>query len=183
MSGTSEQRQRLIDLEHGLVKRLSSAWDGFVDFAFRENVLEVALGLILASAFTTVVNSLVANIILPPISLLPFIGRDLPEKFAILKEGPNADQGYNTLKQARDDGAIALAYGLFIEQVVTFLGIGMTLYLLAQLYGLLSHDNIIRRTIKCRYCRKWCSEKAKRCPMCTTWLDGREDRETSALAQ
>lgn len=130
------------------------------------------------------VNSLVANIILPPISLLPFIGRDLPEKFAILKAGTNVtSDGYKTLKQARDDGAITLAYGcvsllptsfspiqthlliriysLFIEQVVTFFGIGLSLYLLAQLYGTMSHDNIIKRTIKCRYCKKWCSEKVR----------------------
>lgn len=52
MSDTGEQRQRLYDLEHGIVKKLSSAWGGFVDFAFRENVLEVALGLMCVESNT-----------------------------------------------------------------------------------------------------------------------------------
>ena len=47
------------------------------------------------------------------ISLLPFIHRNLEEKFHVLKRGPNYDhsRGYNTLAQARDDGALVMAYG------------------------------------------------------------------------
>lgn len=69
----------------------------------------------LAAAFTTVVTSFVSDILLPPLSLLPFINRNMDEKFAVLRRGPNYNQtmaiGYNTLKQAADDGAVVLAYG------------------------------------------------------------------------
>ena len=59
------------------------------------------------------VNSLVSDLLLPPISLLPFLERNLPEKFVVLRKGPNYDiyGGYNTLKQAADDGAVTLSYG------------------------------------------------------------------------
>jgi large conductance mechanosensitive channel len=54
--------------------------------------------------------------ILPIISLLPFLQRNLSEKFAVLKKGPHYahESGYNTLKQAQDDGALVLAYGYVI---------------------------------------------------------------------
>ena len=66
----------------------------------------------IATAFTSVVNSLVSDILLPPISLLPFMShKNLPEKFWILRGGPNGSNGYNTLKQAAEDGAVTMAYG------------------------------------------------------------------------
>jgi large conductance mechanosensitive channel len=51
--------------------------------------------------------------ILPIVSLLPFLNRNMDEKFAVLSKGPRYDEevGYNTLGQARDDGALVLAYG------------------------------------------------------------------------
>lgn len=67
----------------------------------------------IGQAFTQVVTSFVSDVILPVISLLPFIHRNLDEKFHVLKKGPNYDhaRGYNTLAQARDDGALVMAYG------------------------------------------------------------------------
>ena len=50
-----------------------------------------------------------SDIILPPVALLPFINRNLPEKFFVLRKGPNFP--YNTLKQAAEDGAVTLAWG------------------------------------------------------------------------
>ncbi|PPQ92425.1 hypothetical protein CVT25_008646 [Psilocybe cyanescens] len=182
---TSEgARMTLLHDERELVKsKFRSAWTGFVQFALRDNVLEVAVGLIIATAFTSVVNSLVTDILLPPISLLPFMSRNLEEKFLVLRKGPHFTnpQGYNTRKQAVDDGAVVLTYGVFIDQFVNFIGIGLVLYTIANIYGYFSHDSIIRHTVKCTFCRKEISSKAKRCPMCTSWLDGREERETSAL--
>lgn len=55
----------------------------FSDFALRDNVLEVAVGLIIASTFTAIVNSFVNNILLPPISLIPGISKNLDGKFLV----------------------------------------------------------------------------------------------------
>lgn len=50
---------------------------------------------------------------LPIVSLLPFLNRNMDQKFAVLSQGPNYvdGEGYNTLEQARDDGALVLAWG------------------------------------------------------------------------
>jgi large conductance mechanosensitive channel len=65
-----------------------------------------------AAAFTKVVSSFVSDIILPVISLLPFLNRNLEEKFAVLRPGPKYEvKGYNTVAQALDDGAVVLAWG------------------------------------------------------------------------
>ena len=63
--------------------------------------------------FTALITSLVSDIILPPLSVLLPLNKNLEEKFAVLKSGPNRDalQGYNTLKQAQEDGAVVMAYG------------------------------------------------------------------------
>lgn len=80
------------------------------------------------------------------------------------------------MKQALDDGALVLAYGNFFDKVLRFLLIALSLWIIAMTYSRTSGDNIVKRQVKCKYCRKYISEKAKRCVNCTSWLDGREDK-------
>ncbi|KAF1836362.1 hypothetical protein BDW02DRAFT_458128, partial [Decorospora gaudefroyi] len=144
--------QTLRDAEQGIKRRTASAWDSFSNFALRDNVLEVAVGLILAASFTACANSLVTDIILPLISLLPFLARNLDEKFALLKHGPNYNgtisNGYNTPKQAVDDGAVVLAYGNFCDKMLRFLAIAVALWLIALAYSRGSGDNIVKKQVK-----------------------------------
>jgi len=181
---SAELRASLIGSEQRVSRHISSLWSGFTSFVMRDNVLEVAVGLIFATAFTKVVTSLVSDILLPPISLMPFMSKNLDEKFLVLKKGPKYTKpfGYNTRGQAVGDGAVIWTYGSFIDEMLNFVGVGIALYFLATLYGACTKDSIIRYTVHCQYCRKEISAKAKRCPLCTSWLDGREDKETSALA-
>ncbi|KAF2647880.1 gated mechanosensitive channel, partial [Lophiostoma macrostomum CBS 122681] len=145
-------QQYLRDAEQGVRRRTAHFWDSFTNFALRDNVLEVAVGLILAAAFTACANSLVSDIILPIISLLPFLSRNLPEKFAILKHGPNYNStistGYNTKAQALDDGAVVFAYGNFIDKIVRFLLIAISLWVIASTYSRFSDDNIVKKQVK-----------------------------------
>lgn len=136
-------------------------WSGFLDFALQGNILEIAFGLIIASSFTAIVNSFVSDILLPPLSVLLPLNKNLDEKFAVLKPGPNYERenGYNTLQFAQDDGAVVMAYGIFLNRVINFLGVGISLYALASTYQYFSHDPIIKHTVKCKYCRKRISEK------------------------
>ncbi|KAI0541119.1 large-conductance mechanosensitive channel [Xylaria digitata] len=175
-SSTHEDEQRSL-LEQG-EERAKRMFQGFIDFAFSGNILEIAFGLILANAFTTVTNSFVNDILLPPLSVLLPLNRNMDEKFVILRPGPNYEEqnGYNTISLAQKDGAVVLAYGGFIRHVVSFLCLGLMLYALAYVYNCFSKDDIIKYTVKCRYCKKRISAKAKRCVNCTSWLDGREER-------
>ena len=93
-------------------RRASRILHGFIDFAFQGNVLEIAFGLIIASMFTALVTSFVSDIMLPPLSVLLPLNKNLDEKFAVLKAGLHRpEEGYNTMKQAQDDGAVVMAYG------------------------------------------------------------------------
>lgn len=190
-------QEYLRDAEHGVRRGTARAWDSFSNFALRDNVLEVAVGLMydlippylttliltttsLAASFTACANSLVSDIILPIVSLLPFLSRNLDEKFAILKHGPayngTISNGYNTVKQALDDGAVVFAYGSFLDKIIRFLCIALTLWIIALAYSRGTDDNIVKKQVKCKFCRKYISEKAKRCVNCTSWTDGREER-------
>ncbi|KAK3997382.1 large-conductance mechanosensitive channel [Cladorrhinum sp. PSN332] len=175
-SDVDDAQELLLRSRHHARRFLS----GFLDFAFKGNVLEIAFGLILASMFTAVVTSLMTDILLPPLSVILPLNKNLEEKFAVLKGGESGGGGgggkYNTLKQAQEDGAVVMAYGVFLNRVFNFVGVGFVLYGMAWGYQLMSSDPIIKRTVKCRYCRKEINEKAKRCVECTSWQDGREDR-------
>lgn len=105
---TPSERDRLLNASR---RRASRILHGFIDFAFQGNVLEIAFGLILASMFTALVTSLVSDILLPPLSVLLPLNKNLEEKFAVLRAGDNGRGGYNTLKQAQEDGAVVMAYG------------------------------------------------------------------------
>jgi large conductance mechanosensitive channel len=95
-----------------------------------------------------------------------------------LKAGANYNHsistGYNTKDQALKDGAIVFAYGSFIDKLVRFFAIAVTLWVIASVYSRASDDNIVKKQVKCKFCRKYISEKAKRCVNCTSWQDGRE---------
>jgi large conductance mechanosensitive channel len=71
----------------------------------------------------------------------------------------------------------------FLDEFMSFAGVGLSLYLIAIIYGIFSRGkgSMLQEKTKCQYCRKPVPPKAIRCNMCTSWLDGREDRETSAL--
>lgn len=164
-------------LEYG-TKRTRRIVGGFLDFATQGNILEIAFGLIVAAAFTNVVTSFVSDILLPPLSVLLPLNANLDFKFAVLQAGASyADlpHGYRTIEQAQADGAVIMAYGVFLNKTLNFIGLGSALYALAGLYQYLSKDPIIKHMVKCRYCRKRINEKSLRCVNCTSWLDGREE--------
>ncbi|KAF2014605.1 gated mechanosensitive channel [Aaosphaeria arxii CBS 175.79] len=169
----------LRERESGVRHHTWRMWDSFANFALRDNVLEVAVGLILAASFTACANSLVTDIILPVISLLPFLSRNLDEKFTVFKAGPHYNvsisAGYNTKTQALADGAVVFAWGTFIDTVVRFVILATSMWIIATVYSRTTDDNIVKRQVRCKYCRKFISEKAVRCVNCTSWVDGRED--------
>ncbi|KAJ5802798.1 uncharacterized protein N7503_005248 [Penicillium pulvis] len=164
MRGLDESTDLLLRVGQTAGEQVRHGWDAFLNFAARDNVLEVALGLIIANSFTKVVTSFVSDIVLPVVSLLPFLNRNMDQKFAVLSQGPHYDpeKGYNTVKQARDDGALVLAWGGFVENMLNFLGVSLTLFAVAHLYMLVSRNKIIKPT-------------ASRCLNCSSWQDGRED--------
>jgi len=88
-------------------------------FITRGNVIDLAVGIIVGVAFGAIVNSLVKDVLLPPIGLL--LGDvDFSNLFVVLKEGSVAGP-YASLATAQDAGAVSINYGVFINAIINFL--------------------------------------------------------------
>lgn len=98
--------------------------DGFKKFIARGNVVDLAIGIIMGSAFTSVVNSLVNDILMPPIGLL-LGGVDFTNKFISLK-----GESFATLAEAQAAHAVTINYGKFINASISFLIVALTSYFL-----------------------------------------------------
>ena len=97
----------------------------FRTFVMRGNVVDLAVGVIIGASFTGIVNSLVKDILMPPIGLL-LGGIDFSNFFVVLK----GDHALATLKAATDAGAVTLNYGLFINTLLNFIIVTFMLFLL-----------------------------------------------------
>jgi len=101
-----------------------SMFDEFREFAFKGNVIDLAVGVIIGAAFGKIVTSLVNNIFMPVIGL--FLGKvDFSNLFIVLN-----GQHVASLREANDRGVPVFAYGLFINTVIEFLIIAFCLFLL-----------------------------------------------------
>jgi len=100
----------------------------FREFAMRGNVVDMAVGIIIGAAFGKIVDSLVRDVIMPPIGLL--LGRvDFSNLFMVLKEGKTAGP-YLTLEAAQKAGAVTFNFGMFINTVITFVIVAFAVFLL-----------------------------------------------------
>lgn len=98
----------------------------FRDFAVRGNVVDLAVGIIIGAAFTSIVNSLVKDIIMPPIGYI-MGGIDFSNFFITLK-----GEDFATLKAAQEAGAVTINYGLFINAVINFLIVAFAIFMLVK---------------------------------------------------
>jgi large conductance mechanosensitive channel len=102
----------------------------FKDFAVKGNVVDMAVGIIIGAAFGTIVKSLVADVIMPPIGLL--LGNvDFANLFVVLKDAAAAGP-YATLAEAHEAGAVTLNYGQFINTIISFLIVAFAIFILVR---------------------------------------------------
>ena len=100
----------------------------FREFAVRGNVVDMAVGIIIGAAFGKIVDSLVKDLIMPPIGLL--LGKvDFSNLFLVLKEGTTAGP-YLTVEAAQKAGAVTFNYGVFFNTVVTFVIVAFAVFML-----------------------------------------------------
>ena len=101
----------------------------FKKFALRGNVVDLAVGVIIGAAFGKIVDSLVKDIIMPPIGLI--LGRvDFVNLFVVLKDAPSGPAVYPTVEAAQKAGAVTLNYGVFINNIISFVIVAWTVFLL-----------------------------------------------------
>jgi large conductance mechanosensitive channel len=144
----------------------------FREFAVRGNVVDMAVGIIIGGAFGTIVKSLVADVIMPPIGML--LGNvDFSELFLVLNSGSTPGP-YVTLAEAQKAGAVTINYGLFINSVISFLIVAFAVFLLIRAVNKMKRAEEAPAaeptTRDCPYCFSTVSLKATRCPQCTSEL-------------
>jgi large conductance mechanosensitive channel len=144
----------------------------FKEFAMRGNVVDMAVGIIIGAAFGSIVQSLVSDIIMPPIGLI--LGNvDFSSLFIVLKEGMVAGP-YVSLTDAQKAGAVTINYGVFANKVVSFLIVAFAVFILIRSINKLKRQEKAPAaeptTKECSYCMSVIPIKAVRCPHCTSEL-------------
>ena len=138
----------------------------FRDFAMRGNVIDLAVGVVIGVAFGAIVDSLVNDIIMPPVGLL-LGGVDFSDIFINL-----SGTDYPSLEAARSAGAPVIAIGSFINTILHFLIIAFAIFILVKqinrLRGPAPAPEVT--TKECPACATTIPIKARRCPNCTSEL-------------
>jgi large conductance mechanosensitive channel len=106
----------------------------FKKFALKGNVLDMAVGIIIGAAFGTIVQSLVNDVIMPPIGLL-LGGVDFTDLFFTLREGATVVGPYETLAAAREAGAVTINIGVFLNAVISFLIVAFSVFMLIKAFN------------------------------------------------
>ena len=146
----------------------------FKKFISRGNVIDLAVGVIIGSSFTAIVNSLVNNIITPLITLIT--GKVSVKDLFVALDG----NSYESLEAATEAGAATLGYGLFLQAIIDFIIIAFVIFLMVK--GINRIRDIGKKedapleeaptTKTCPFCKSEINVEATRCPNCTSQLEG-----------
>jgi len=146
-------------------------WKEFRKFIMRGNVIDLAVGIIIGAAFTGIVNSLVNDVIMPPIGLI-LDGVDFKNLYISLD-----GKDYPSLSAAQEAGAPTLNYGLFINSVVNFLIVAAVIFFVVRQINKIrskfekKEEAKAPETKTCPECLSDIPVKAKRCKYCTSALE------------
>ncbi|HEY7002055.1 MAG TPA: large conductance mechanosensitive channel protein MscL [Candidatus Udaeobacter sp.] len=144
-------------------------WKEFKEFAVKGNAVDLAVGVIIGAAFGGIVNSLVKDILMPPVGLLTG-GLDFSNKFLILKAAPGGS--FNTPADAAKAGAVTWNYGNFITLVINFAIVAFCIFLVVKAMNKLKRPSPTAEPVskECPACAMTIPIKATRCPHCTSDL-------------
>ena len=113
----------------------------FKEFAVKGNVIDLAVGVVIGGAFGSIVTSLVKDIVMPPIGLIS--GEvDFAEQFLVLKEGKTPGP-YGTIDAAHKASAVTLNYGVFLNTVLSFLIIAITIFIVVKSINKLKRQEVV----------------------------------------
>jgi len=143
-------------------------WSELKAFMMRGSVVDMAVGVILGTAFGKIVASLVSDILMPPIGLL-LNEVDFSNLFINLSRTP-----YASLAQAKAAGAATINYGIFVNDVINFLIVAVVMFWLIKPInrwkGVRAAAAAAPAMKDCAYCLSQIPVKATRCAYCTVAL-------------
>lgn len=144
----------------------------FKTFALKGNVVDMAVGIIIGAAFSKVIDSMVKDIIMPPLGWV--LGRvDFSNLYLTLPGSKGETTSYPSLEAAQSAGIVTINYGLFINTLIGFILVAFAVFLLIKFINKLrfSAASAKEETTPTKICPKCFSEinaKATRCPFCTS---------------
>ena len=143
----------------------------FKEFAMRGNVVDMAVGIIIGAAFGSIVNSLVSDVIMPPIGLI--LGNvDFSNLFIVIKQGTRAAGPYISIADAKAAGAVTLNYGLFLNSIISFIIVAFSVFILIKGINRLKRKEEAPpaepATKDCPYCYFTIPIKAVKCGHCAS---------------
>jgi large conductance mechanosensitive channel len=149
--------------EMGMIKE-------FKEFAMRGNVVDMAVGIIIGAAFGSIVQSLVADVIMPPIGFV--LGNvDFSNLFITIRDGAAVVGPYVSLADAQKAGAVTINYGMFANKIISFLIVAFAVFMLVRgMNKMIKKEQPPVTTKDCPYCFTAIPLKALRCPHCTSEL-------------
>lgn len=144
----------------------------FREFVMRGNVIDMAVGIVIGAAFGAIVQSLVKDVLMPPIGIL--LGNvDFANIFTVIKAGEVAGP-YATLADAQAAGAVTMNWGLFVNSIIAFLIVAFAIYMVIKQVNRLKREAeeppAEPTTKDCPFCLSAVPIKAVRCPFCTSEL-------------
>jgi len=135
----------------------------FKEFAVKGNAMDMAVGIVIGAAFGTIVNSLVKDVITPPLGKL-MGGIDFTNLYLNLSGG-----SYVTLSAAQEAGAITLNYGMFLNSLISFIIVAWAIFMVVKVINRLKREEPQAPTEKaCSHCKINIHIDATRCPHCTS---------------
>ena len=148
-------------------ERIKKTVSDFKSFAFKGSAIDIAIGMMIGAAMTAVFDSLIKDIVNPPIAKL-ISGIDFSHRYLVL--GKNQ---YESLEAAQEAGAIVITYGNFITAIITFLITALVLFIIVSWVSKLNkkeEEKAEKTTKKCPYCKSEIDIDATRCAFCTSEL-------------
>ncbi|HNU38762.1 MAG: large-conductance mechanosensitive channel [Euryarchaeota archaeon ADurb.Bin190] len=140
----------------------------FKEFAVKGNVIDMAVGIIIGAAFGSIVNSLVKDVIMPPIGML-MGGINFADMFVALD-----GKAYATLSEAQAAAAPTINYGLFINSIISFIIVALAIFVLIKQINAMKKQPVPAdpNTKECPYCKESIPIAAVKCSHCTSDLNG-----------
>lgn len=154
-----------------MLAKLKKYGEEFKTFAMRGNVIDMAVGIIIGAAFGKIVDSLVNDVIMPPLGWV--LGRvDFSQLFFVLPLNGQFEH-FESLDAAQKAGAVTINYGAFINTVISFLLVAFAVFLLIKGINKLqaprkADPNAAPTTKECPHCFSTIDIRANRCPNCTS---------------
>jgi large conductance mechanosensitive channel len=142
----------------------------FREFAMRGPVIDMAVGIIIGAAFGAIVSSLVADMLMPPIGLL--LGKvDFSNLFVVIRQGAIPGP-YASLAAAKAAGAVTVNYGVFVNQIISFLIVALAIFIFVKNLNRMKKSAPAEAPVTkpCPYCVTEIPLKASRCPHCTSQI-------------